>query len=362
MCYSPPSPRQSNIWVSVANMTITRSHHTSTLVSQDNSVLITGGYNGGPQFSVDRYIPSTGCFQSMRNMRQARYYHSADQLASLFGYVVLAGGYGASGAMVSAELYDPLTGNTLTITLSAPRYGHTSIVFSSSQLVLIGGLSTPSVGLASADVLNTATNSTFVLATNSMNETRVYHTSTLLGNISNVVLITGGCQLSQYLSSSVLFQGTSNTFITLGSGGIMSSPRAYHTATYLPSPINKVLIVGGRETGIFHNTMDLFDINTLIFTALNSTMAGPRLLHTATALPNGKILLVGGTNGSNALRTCEVVDPFKNYLVTFVANLTTERYAHTATYIPDSNNGSILVCGGYNVVGAIVNTCEVYFV
>ena len=93
VCYIPPSPRHSNVWLSVDNMTIQRSYHTATFISEDNSVLITGGHYGSIYHSsVEKYIPSTGCFQSMRDMPRSRYMHSADQLPSLSGYVVIASG------------------------------------------------------------------------------------------------------------------------------------------------------------------------------------------------------------------------------------------------------------------------------
>ena len=343
-------------------MTVTRAYHSSTLISQDNSVLITGGYNGGILMSVERYISSTGCFQSMRDMSSARYVHTADQLPSLFGYVIIAGGCGIGGAIGFADLYHPITGNILTITLSTPRYEHTSTILSSSQIVFIGGISSSGVLLNSGDMLDTRLNSSIVSITNNMTSAPAFHTATLLGNTSNVALIAGGLEGGSYLSSAVLYLGLSNAFIPLGSGINMPSACAYHTATYLPPPIYKVLITGGRNSGTYFNTMLLFDISTLTFTTLSSTMASPRHLHTATLLPNGKVLLIGGHTGVTALATCEIVDPFNNYSVIFAANLTTNRYVHTATFIPDSGSGTILVCGGYNAVPVFLSTCELYFV
>jgi hypothetical protein len=342
-------------------MTVTRAYHSSTLISQDNSVIIAGGYNGGMHMSVEKYIPSTGCFQTMRDMPRARYVHTADQLPSLFGYVIIAGGYGVGGAIGFADFYHPITGNILTVTLSTPRYAHTSTILSSSQIAFIGGISSSSVLLNSGDMLNTRLNSSIVCINNNMTSAPAFHTATLLGNTSNVALIAGGFEGSSYLSSAILYHGLSNAFVPL-SGTTMPSARAYHTATYLSPPIYKVLITGGRDSGTYFNTMLLFDVNTLTFTTLSSTMASPRHYHTATLLPNGKVLLVGGHTGVTALRTCEVVDPFNNYSVTFAANLTTNRYVHTATFIPDSGNGTILVCGGYNAVPVIIGTCELYFV
>lgn len=361
-CFTIPSPRPSNAWLFVDSMAVTRVFHASTFIVQDNSVLITGGSDGYSIFSsVQKYIPSTGCFQTMRNMPRTRYMHTADQLTALSGYVVISGGYGALGAISVADLYHPITGDILTIPLTLPRYRHTSVVLSSSQLVLIGGLTTAGVYTASSDMIDIASNSSFVPGANTMTEARVYHAATLLGNNSGVVLITGGLQPSgAYMATAYLYQGSWNNFLSLGSGVTMTPALGSHSATYLPPPINKVLIVGGA-TNVVYGTISLFDVNSLTFTTLTSTLIYPRNLHTATLLPNGKVLIVGGSNGGS-LKTCELIDPSNNYTVTAAASLNTNRYYHTANLLPDSNNGTVLVCGGYNLLAAALNTCELYFV
>jgi len=362
-CFTIPTVRPSNVWLPVGSMTVARVYHAATYIIQDNSVLIAGGYNGGTTVSsVDKYISSTGCFQSMRNMPRTRYMHTADQLPSLAGYVLIAGGYDNTGAGISfADLYHPITSDIITVSLTLARYRHTSTIMSSSQLVLIGGFTTGGVIVNSSDMVDTGSNSLFVSGINTLNEPHTYHTSTLLGNTSDLALIAGGYSpITGYLSSAYLYQGSSNSFIPLGSGVTMSPARGYHTATYLPLPINKVLITGGVGNTIY-GTMFLFDVASLTFTTLTNTLIYPRYVHTATLLPNGKILIVGGYNGA-ALRTCELIDPSNNYTVTLAANLTTNRYYHTTTLIPDSNNGTVLVCGGYNSAGAAINSCELYFV
>jgi hypothetical protein len=362
-CFTIPSVRPSNVWLSVGSMTVTRAYHTGTYIIQDNSVLIAGGNNGGTIVSsVDKYISSTGCFQSMRNMPTTRFMHTADQLSSLAGYVLIAGGYDDANAAIGvADLYHPITADILTVSLTLARYRHTSTIMSSSQLVLIGGFTTGGVIVNSSDMIDTGSNSLFVSGINTMNEPHTYHTSTLLGNTSDLALIAGGYSpITGYLSSAYLYQGSSNSFISLGSGVTMSPVRGSHTATYLPSPIDKVLITGGRGSSIY-GTMFLFDVASLTFTTLTNTLIYRRYVHTATLLPNGKILIVGGYNGT-ALGICELIDPSNNYTVTAADNLTTGRYYHTTTLIPDSNNGTVLVCGGYNSAGAIINSCELYFV
>lgn len=362
MCYTPPSPRQSNIWVSVDTMTVPRVYHAATFIPQDNSVLITGGtYASIVTASVDKYIPSTGCFQPMRDMPRTRYFHSADQLLSLSGYVVIAGGINSvNGILGVADLYHPVTGDILTISLSAPRYGHLSAVLSSTQLVLIGGYNSLGVIEGTGDTLDTASNSGFVASSNTMNEGHIYHIVTSLGNNSDLVLITGGSTGAVLLSAAYLYHGSSNTFLSLGSGVTLTSARYYHAQTYLPPPINKVIITGGIGA-IVNGIVLLFDANSLTISNTTHPLITPRYCHTSTLLPNGKILLTGGVF-TTVLTTCELIDPSNNYTVTSAASLATARYLHTATLIPDHKNGTVLVCGGYNSAGGAINTCELYFV
>ena len=362
MCYSPPSPRQSDIWVSVDTMSFARVYHGATYISQDGSVLITGGaYASTIIASVDKYIPSTGCIQPMRDMPRTRYMHSADQLPSLSGYVVIAGGVSSiAGILGVADLYHPVSGDIVTVSLSAARYAHKSAVLGSSQLVLIGGYNLLSAIVGSNDLINTAANSVFVAGTTTMNEGHIYHTVTPLGNNSDLVLVTGGSNGVTVLSSAYLYHSSSNTFIALGGGVALSPARQFHAASYLPSPFNQVLITGGLGA-VIYNTMILFDTVTLTFTTLTTTMTSRRYYHTSTLLPNGKILLIGGV-GTTVLSTCELIDPSNNYTATSAASLLTARYAHTVTLIPDNVNGTVLVCGGLNSVGVTISSCELYFV
>ncbi|CAF1042946.1 unnamed protein product [Adineta ricciae] len=191
---------------------------------------------------------------------------------------------------------------------------------------------------------------------------RLSHTVTRLGNNSGIILVAGGYQGSTYYSSTELYYGASNMFFSLGSGGAMPTARAYHTASYLPT-VNKVLITGGHfNNWNTQNTMILFDVLTYSFSTLTSTMSTLRSWHTATLLPDGKVLIVGGSTGSVITPTCDLIDPSNNYLTTPVANLSFARYKHTATLLPNNDQSTVLVCGGYSPTSVALNSCELYFI
>ncbi|CAF1550793.1 unnamed protein product [Adineta ricciae] len=360
ICFTIPTSRPSNAWYSVGNMSITRQYYTSTYLAQDNSVLIAGGLNGISLKSTEIYNQSTGCFINGTDMPRARYYHTADILPAFPNYILLAGGVGSSGTLNVSDLFDPKTGNTLTIAMSTMRYAHGSAIFGSTQLVVIGGQG--AVQLDTGDAISSGSITTFSMSLNTMIVPRLSHTVTRLGNNSGIILVAGGYQGSTYYSSTELYYGASNMFFSLGSGGAMPTARAYHTASYLPT-VNKVLITGGhRDNWNTQNTMILFDVLTYSFSTLTSTMSTFRSWHTATLLPNGKVLIVGGSTGSVITPTCDVIDPSNNYLTTPVANLSFARYKHTATLLPNNDQSTVLVCGGYSPTSVPLNSCELYFV
>jgi hypothetical protein len=107
------------------------------------------------------------------------------------GMVLIAGG-GSSGAILaSAELYNPATGTfTYTGDLNSGRGNHTATLLNSGMVLMAGGSSTgPATGaLASAELYNPTTGS-FTL-TSSLNTARDFETATLLNN--GMVLIAGG--------------------------------------------------------------------------------------------------------------------------------------------------------------------------
>jgi len=76
-----------------------------------------------------------------------------------------------------------------------------------------------------------------------------------------------------------------------------------------------------------------------------SPMLTPRVLHTATLLPNGKVLVAGGLiTNRPAVRTssAELYDPASGAW-TATAPMSVARVNHTATLLP---NGRVLVAGG----------------
>ncbi|CAF4413663.1 unnamed protein product [Rotaria socialis] len=241
-------PATTTITQTTTLVTKTTTTSTTTTTGTNGSVLITGGYNAVVGLaSTEKYIPSTGCFQTMSCMSVARYLHTADQLPSLSSFVIIAGGYNTvSGVLNTADLFDPMTGNIITIALTSLRYARRSVVFNASKLVLIGGGNGVTT-IATGDVFTAGSPSLFTSANNAMPMAPFWHTATDLGNNSYLAFIAGGMDgRAIFFSAVALYQASSTAFISLVAGVNMPTTRAYHTATYLPAPYNQVLLTGGN--------------------------------------------------------------------------------------------------------------------
>lgn len=133
---------------------------------------------------------------------------------------------------------------------------------------------------------------------------------------------------------------------TFAATGSLATPRVLHSATLLPN--GKVLIAAGMGT-LSPTPLasgEVYDPAAGTFSATGNLVAG-RAGHTATLLPNGKVLMAAGTGEGPVLASAELYDPASG---TFAAtgSLSEARTRHTATLLPD---GKVLVVGGSRPTG-----------
>ncbi len=100
------------------------------------------------------------------------------------------------------------------------------------------------------------------------------------------------------------------------------------------------------------------------FNDLNSPSMGDpplrtgRVRHTVACLPDGRILVTGGIDDTGTvLDTVEVYDPDSNTYTLLSARMNVPRADHSATLMA---NQKILISGGYNQVGQALSSAEIY--
>ncbi|HZS05927.1 MAG TPA: kelch repeat-containing protein [Blastocatellia bacterium] len=285
-------------------------------------------------------------------MATARSRHTATLLRN--GRVLVAGGYNSTGALNTAELFDPLS-NTWTSAgqLTDARREHTATLLGNNTLLLTGG----GGSLNDAPVRKTNClyndNSDWSSPVSPLNEGRFSHTATLL-NDGRVLLAGGFGETITRLNSCRMIDSLN---LQGGSWRLTLNPlnfsRSRQTATKLDD--GRVLVIGGTGNT---NRAELFDPSTEVWELRNGTNDLRTERHTATLLAGGRIMVVGGL-GPNGIsyKSTELYDPATN-VWSRSGDLNTEtRYGHTATLLA---GGALLIAGGATSNAVALKTAEIY--
>jgi hypothetical protein len=324
----------------------------ASTVMQNGKVLVAGGINGSNLATALVYDPATGFSSTGNNLAAARGFATASLLTS--GKVLIAGGgnYDESGAVTTAEIYDPAT-NLFSVTagpMKDARNGATATRLPSGKVLITGGVSTDGLTrVGTAELYDPATNN--FAYTGSPHVARDIAVAALLPN-GKVLLAGGGNGSGESLASSELYDPTSGTWTLSGS---MSVGRDDATGTLLPN--GKVLVANGINNDITIASAEIYDPATGKFT-LSASSLPARHFATATLLPSGKVLIAGGVASAtnvNTLTSAYLYDPTTDKF-TATGSLNEARYYQTADLL---QNGQVLVTGGYNDAG-VVSTAELY--
>ena len=302
------------------------------------------------------------------------------QAASSDKGILLAGGLDQfNGPMTTAEFYNFKTAafsckflggvnsaaGACKNTLVTARFYASVAPLPGGGALIAGGNGVGTICLNSAEIYNSSTGK--FTATGSMTDAHCFaHTTTVLHN--GEVLITGGeDETGNLVNTADMYNPATGKFDCSGLGGAdpttgycqstLTDARFHDTATLLKD--GRVLIAGGFDGSIV-NTAELFNPVAGTFTA-TGTMTDSRENHTAalivTGSNSGDVLIAGGLDAvGNVLQTAELYSPTAGNF-TATGYMTHARYLHTATQL---STGKILITGGEDGTGTVVATAEVY--
>src|SRR6266853_2600022 len=298
--------------------------------------------------AVHGSVPSvpTGTWKPGANMAEPRGGASAAPLAD--GRLLITGGNGADGPLVTAEILGADGAFTSAASMGVFRSNHISVVLTDGRVLVAGGTTGGGGVTNAAEIYDPNSNSWSSIA-GGMTEARSGHTGTLL--YDGRVLITGGSG-SQSISSTIeIFDPRTSTF---SFADTMSSARKDHAAALLPD--GRVLIAGGYDGRSALASVDIYDPQH------NSVSRGPSLTSprdglSATSLLDGKILVAGGNNGSVDLASGEGFDPTAGTWTATASKLATARRSHLALRL--SSNNAVLIAGG-TLRGNALSSAELY--
>jgi WD40 repeat protein len=331
-------------------MSIGRSFYTLTLLPTGKVLAA-----GGGTVTAELYDPDTGQWTPTGSMSTPRSEHTATLLPT--GKVLVVGGAGLDN---TAELYNPATGQwQVTGSLSVRRQEHTATLLASGYVLVLGGLADKGP-TSSAELYDPAAGTWIPAAP--MLAARFDHTATLLG--SGVVLVAGGSGLSSSVPVPVeaeLYDPASGAWRQTGS---LSASHSQHTATRLPS--GRVLVVGGY----LQSDTELFDPDSETWSDAGCTVE-PRALHTATLLPSGAVLVAGGENfiGGQEFDSAELYGIIVSPAQVSLATGATQTFAASGgsglgyvwSFVHNESGGALTVSGDYQAgpVGGVTDVLQV---
>lgn len=310
-------------------------------------IFIAGGGAGaqGASTSSFLYDPATSAISAGPALAAARAFHTATAIGD--GKVLLAGGNSGSGATFELCSFGGRSPACVATggSLAAPRCNAAAALVTSSpaRVLLAGGDGCTGGGALSSWALWDGQSPETLRASspaNALTEPRALLTATALGD-GKVLLAGGGTA-----SADLFTLGSSASIASLPR---MSAGRSGHTATLLSAksaacPSGACVLLAGGVTGT-SRTWELFDVASGSFGrppgALELT--GPRSLHAAALLADGRLLLAGGTNGAQGLSSTELFDPATSRFTAGLP-LQTARAGAAAAYVPSLD--LLLLSGG----------------
>lgn len=246
--------------------------------------------------------------------------------------------------------------------LVSARYGHATAALPDGRVLIAGGNDGTEI-LRTAEIYDPVAGA--FTATGPMLYRRMYDAAGTVALADGRILVSGGCvnlggssggfQVCQGVTHSEIYDPATGQF---ASTGPLAGPRNLHIATRLAD--GRVLVATGSDSDpngpqwALHG--EIYDPATGQFTTTGAAAIG-RAYATATLLADGRVLIAGGqTDGGAALAHAELYDPATGQF-SLTGAMTAARIGPTATRLPD---GRVLIVGGTHEDVAQVEHAEVY--
>jgi N-acetylneuraminic acid mutarotase len=315
----------------------------------EGMVLVAGGYGAwGALGSAERYDPVSETWSGAGTLRFPRYFHRAIGLQD--GKVLVVGGVTDSGSSTeTAEIYDPAT-NTWSdaASMSIDRYAHQLTLLSDGRVLASGGQGGGLPAMATAEIYDPQRNQW--QPAGSMASPRSAAGAALLPD--GRVLVAGGYNGMDYLSSAEIYSPATNTWSSAASMSV-----THYTPGAVTLPDGRVLVVGGTDS---LPGAEIFDPASGTWSPTPDMVYVPRYFFETIPLADGRVMVVGGVGSVGMLDGVEIFDTGLGLWMP-VNSMTMSRYLAAAVELLD---GQILVAGGFarNIYGAedITNAAEKY--
>lgn len=340
-------------WTPTGSMNVAR-NSPGTAVLPDGRVLVQGGGNAsGAINSAEIYDPSTGTWTPTSNILEG---HAGDggtiRLAD--GRVLVCGDAIQPNPTFTnlCEIYDPVAGTwSRTGGMNFVRAHHRMVLLPSGLILALGGDITTGCYCpqTSAERYNPLTGTWTV--TGSMAVARSFPSATLLGN-GKVLVAGGSLPGASETASAELYDPVSGVWAPTGS---MSQARFGQTALLLGN--GEVLVAYGITNGHGQVTSaELYDPNIGTW-SLTGSPSTPLQAQMGVLLNNGQALVTGGlaNGGATTVNATEFYDP-NSGVWTSGPTMNQARYSHAAVLLFD---GRVLVAGG-NFGSNTLNSAEIF--
>lgn len=270
-------------WQPTGSMSTGRNAHGSALLN-DGRVLAVSGFGGSGEVPVaDLFDPETGTWTVAAPPLVPRHYATVTTLSN--GRVLVTGGFTASGVTNHAELYDPAA-NTWTATgaMLEPRNGHMAVRLNDGRVLVTGGADGARNASATAEIYDPATGTWTPAGT--MAVARENHQATRLAD--GRVLVAGGFHLDQtttFTASSEIYDPGTGDWTTVTP---MATERGQMAGGLLPD--GTVLTANGVNRQGFVTAAERFDPVTGTWSSAGTTGIRGNVAF-GTVLRDGRFLL-----------------------------------------------------------------------